>query len=196
MHELPPLRHRDRRSTVDVHHAILPRTSRLKPSSERLIERAERRNGLYVLCPSHMVLHGAAHLFHDGEIAGAIRDLVDLDQLLREFGRDPAFWTDLMQEAKVLGLGRSSYYALRYAVNWFNTPVPPEVLEETARHAPPWPVGLLMDLLVTRSISGASGHLSRAAALALYVRSHWLRMPPLQVVRHLTRKSLYHPEPR
>ena len=41
MHELPPMIHRDRRSIVDVHHAILPRTSRLKPSSERLIERSQ-----------------------------------------------------------------------------------------------------------------------------------------------------------
>ena len=31
MHELPPLRHRARGTTVDVHHRILPQTSRLNP---------------------------------------------------------------------------------------------------------------------------------------------------------------------
>ena len=68
-------------------------------------------------CPSHMVLHAAAHLFHDGEIAGAIRDLVDLDSLLRYFGDDPKFWGDLMGGASTLGLTRPAYYALRYAEN-------------------------------------------------------------------------------
>ena len=82
MHELPPMVHRERRSVVDVHHGILPRTSRLKPSPDRLLQQAETLgDGVRVLAPAHIVLHAAAHLFHDGEIAGAIRDLVDLDQL-------------------------------------------------------------------------------------------------------------------
>ena len=31
MHEIPPLRHRERKTEIDLHHTILPRTSRLKP---------------------------------------------------------------------------------------------------------------------------------------------------------------------
>jgi hypothetical protein len=34
------------------------------------------------------------------------------------------------------------------------------------------------------------GRLRRPAAVFLYVRSHWLRMPPLLLARHLARKSL------
>jgi hypothetical protein len=191
MHELPPMVHRDRRSVVDVHHAILPRTSRLKPSPDRLLERATTvANGVRVLCPAHMVLHAAAHLFHDGEIAGAIRDLVDLDQVLRTFGQDKAFWRDLLQEAAALDLTRPAYYALRYAHRWFDTPVPREVTLEASEWAPPAAVRRLMDALVQRTIPEGSRETSQAAAFALYIRSHWLRMPPWQVVRHLTRKSL------
>jgi hypothetical protein len=140
-----------------------------------------------------MVLHAAAHLFHDGEIAGAIRDLVDLDQLLRSFAKDgqgEAFWRDLVQEAVALDLTRPAYYALRYAQRWFDTPVPADVAVETAAWAPPAAVRRLMDALVQRTIPEGFRDTSQAAVLALYVRSHWLRMPPLQVVRHLTRKSL------
>jgi hypothetical protein len=190
MHELPPMVHRERRSIVDVHHAILPRTSRLKPSSERLIERSQVVGGVRVLCPAHMVLHAAAHLFHDGEIAGAIRDLVDLDQLLRWFGRDEGFWADLIREGELLDLTRPTYYALRYAQRWFDTPIPATVAGSIARWSAAAPVRSLMDALVRRSISGETTATSSAAVFALYVRSHWLRMPPLQVARHLARKSI------
>ena len=191
MHELPPMVHRDRHSIVDVHHAILPRTSRLKPSPERLLQRATATaDGVHVLCPAHMVLHAAAHLFHDGEIAGAIRDLVDLDQLLRVFGEDQMFWKDLVREAVALDLTRPLYYALRYANRWFDTVVPSEVVVETSAWAPPAAVRRLMDTLVQRTIPQGFTNTSEAAVFALYVRSHWLRMPPFQVMRHLARKSV------
>jgi len=191
MHELPPMVHRDRGSVVDIHHAILPRTSRLKPSTERLLERATPgAEGLRTLCPAHMVLHAAAHLFHDGEIAGAIRDLVDLDQLLRSFGQDESFWGALLGEAVALDLTRPAYYALRYAHRWFDTPLPGDVAVAASAWAPPAAVRRLMDALVQRTIPEGFRDTSQAAVFALYVRSHWLRMPPLQVIRHLTRKSL------
>ena len=34
------------------------------------------------------------------------------------------------------------------------------------------------------------GRLRRPAAFFLYIRSHWLRMPPLLLASHLARKSL------
>ncbi len=190
MHELPPMVHRERQSIVDVHHAILPTTSRLRPESDRLFARAVRAGRVHVLCPSHMVLHAAAHLFHDGEIAGAIRDLVDIDQLLRCFARDAEFWDDLLREAQTLGLTRPAYYAVSYSRRWFDTPVPDATLRQLRSWAPAAPVDRLMSALVERSIATASGRGSSLAVFALYVRSHWLRMPPLHVVTHLGRKLL------
>jgi hypothetical protein len=191
MHELPPMVHKERRSIVDLHHAVLPRTSRLNPPSAHLIDRSvEAAPGVRVLCPAHMVLHAAAHLFHDGEIAGAIRDVVDLDGLLRCFGQAPSFWPDLIQEARVLGLTRPAYYALRYAQRILGTPLPAETAGNVAAWAPATPVRVLMDLLVERTVPGSSGWASSVAAFALYGRSHWLRMPPLLLARHLLRKGL------
>ena len=37
MHELPPLKHNTRGTVLDVHHAILPVTARLKPDSRKLL---------------------------------------------------------------------------------------------------------------------------------------------------------------
>ena len=44
-----------------------------------------------------------------------------------------------------------------------------------------------MDALVEKTVHGGG---TPAAALALYIRSHWLRMPPLLLARHLLRKSV------
>ena len=41
MHELPPLRHINRQTLLDVHHAILPLTARLKPDSAKLLAAAQ-----------------------------------------------------------------------------------------------------------------------------------------------------------
>jgi len=191
MHELPPMVHRERRSILDLHHGILPQTSRLSPSSARLIERALSIDGrIRVLCPAHMVLHAAAHLFHDGEIAGAIRDVVDLDGLLRCFGGTQDFWEDFIGEARALELTRPAYYAVRYARRLLDTPVPPDVVATIDAAAPSLTVQRLMDALVETTLVAKSGGLSSAAGLALYVRSHWLRMPPLLLARHLLRKGM------
>jgi hypothetical protein len=191
MHELPPMTHKDRRSVVDVHHAILPRTSRLRPSASRLASKAVRVDGdVRVLCPAHMVLHAAAHLFHDGEITGAIRDVVDLDRLLRRFGEDADFWREFVSETHELDLRRPAYYALRYSQRLLDTPVPAGVLDEADAWGPSQPVRLLMDTLVERTLPGRFGGTSSTAAFALYVRSHWLKMPPLLLARHLLRQSV------
>lgn len=188
-HELPPMVHAERRSVVDLHHGILPRTSRLHPPAARLIERSIASEQGRVLCRSHMVLHAAAHLFHDGEVAGAIRDLVDIDGLLRTFGPEPGFWRDWLIEARELDLVRPAFYTVRYAARITGTPIPADVMREAAAWAPQGPVLSLMDALVERAMSGGAGATASYAAFALYVRAHWLRMPPGLLVRHLARKA-------
>ena len=42
--------------------------------------------------PADLVLHSATHLFHEGEWQHGLRDLVDLDALLRQRGEEPGFW--------------------------------------------------------------------------------------------------------
>ena len=119
----------------------------------------------------------------------AVRDLVDLDRLLRVFGQRDGFWKSLVEEAVALGLTRPAYYAVRYTHRWFDTPVPGAAARQMQAWAPPAPVRAVMDALVTRTLPDWERSPSSAAALALYVRSHWLRMPPLLLARHLLRKA-------
>ncbi len=196
MHELPPMRHIDRQAVMDVHHTILPETGRLHPDADALFDAAQPVEGLpvKVLCPTDMVLHSAAHLFQDGDLNNGLRDLTDLDDLLRHFATQPDFWDQLVPRAVRLDLQRPLFYALRYCHDLLNTPVPDGVLQ-AARVARPAGLALpLMDRLVTMAMSVSKAHqrpwVHAWARWTLYIRSHWLRMPPTLLAKHLTHKAL------
>lgn len=195
MHELPPLRHRDRHTVVDVHHTILPESGRLHPDPGHLMASALDLADPQVktLAAPHMVLHAAVHLFQDGDLEGGLGQVLDLHGLLCHFGSDVRFWNDLVRASQQLDLERPLFYALRYTERLLGTPVP---RESFASVAPPPPLTrAIMDLLVTRALVArqpSPSNLATALALwLLYARSHWLRMPPLLLARHLLIKSLH-----
>ena len=203
MHELPPLQHAKRLTVLDVHHAILPPTARLKPDSAKLWAASRPVPGvppLRLFAPADMVLHSAAHLFFNEEFSHGLRDLTDIDSLLRHFGQQPGFWDGLADRAAKLELTRPLYYALRYATQVLATPVPPQALLAARAGGPPGMLGGLMDSLFRRVLQ--PDHPSTADAMtpiaqrALYVRAHWLRMPPLLLAYHLTVKALRPEEPQ
>jgi hypothetical protein len=195
MHEIPPLYHQQRDTALDLHHTILPPTARVKVNTAALFEDARElpdMPGLRVLAPVTMFLHSAAHLFHEGELDNGLRDLFDLDALLRDFGTDPGFWAQLLPRARVLGLTRPLFHALRYTTRLLGTPVPAAVMNEVGEAARPGGQALL-DACFERALmpvhASCDGPLTGAARLALYVRSHWLRMPVGLLARHLARKA-------
>ena len=189
MHELPPLSHRERDRMADVHHTILPLTARPRPDATALIaEAVPLGNGLAVLSPEHMVVHAAAHLFADGDLAGGLRNLWDIDRLCREFAEaDTEFYLGLVEAAFVQQLGPSLLRALRIAHAVFRTPVP-------ACASP-----LQLDLRLTRfggwcmcrllARDGWGRPIRPVTRVAFYLRSHWLRMPPAMLARHLWTKA-------
>ncbi|MGE0098423.1 MAG: nucleotidyltransferase family protein [Hydrogenophaga sp.] len=205
MHELPPLKHMRRGTVLDVHHAIMPLSARLKPDSRLLLESARPLDAdgrIHVLCPADMVLHSAAHLFHEGELELGLRGLVDLDALLCEFAQIEDFWPSLQARAAQLQLEWPLHQALRYSGMLMHTPVPastvhalrasPQVVRVGARRQA-W-----MDALFLRALRPAHPSASDAwtptARFLLYLRGHWLRMPPGQLALHLLRK-LTRPNP-
>jgi Uncharacterised nucleotidyltransferase len=196
MHELPPMQHGQRRSVLDVHHAILPETAHVRPSSALLLERAvvvPQAPAWRVLAPPDMVLHSMTHLFHNEELSHGLRDLSDLDLLLRDLGRDAAFWDELQQRAEALQLSRSLHYGLQNTHRLLGTPVPPRALAAAARHAAAAPLDALMMRLWQAALrtphSSGCTRLTSTANLIFYVRAHTLRMPPRMLVRHLAVKA-------
>jgi hypothetical protein len=200
MHEIPPLQHVKRATVIDVHHAILPDTARYHPDSAKLLSRAVAVEGLpsvYVLAAEDRILHSATHLFHDGELPHGLRDLTDLDLLLRDAAADPDFWVRLAKRADELQLSRSLFYALRYLRHFLDTPIPGSVLAALDSVAPNRVTLALMDSIFMRVLApnheSCADALTPAARLAAFVRAHWLRMPAHLLIPHLFHKAFISP---
>lgn len=196
-HELPPLVHEDREVEIDLHHNIMPRTSRLNPSAEKLLERSRElpRTRYRVLANEDVVLHAMSHLMFDGDLADKLRDLVDVRDMVIYFSsRDPEFWRNLVARAVELDVTRPTYYCLRYVNNLLDQAVPGSAIASASRWAPPKPIVWLMDRLVPRALYPQHpDHNNRATEFCrflLYLRSHWIRMPPWLLVYHLSYKLL------
>ena len=185
MHELPPLIHRERDRMADVHHTILPLTARPTPDAAALVADAVRLGeGLAVLSPADMIVHAAAHLLADGDLAGGLRNLWDIDRLCREFSDGQQdFYLGLHERARHHDLLGAVGRALRLARQIYSTPA--------VDYRNPLQVGLeeqLTDRLFRRRLLARDGwgRATRPATrLAFYVRSHRLRMPPAMLARHL-----------
>tara|TARA_R110002110_G_scaffold91264_2_gene237401 strand:+ start:4101 stop:5198 length:1098 start_codon:yes stop_codon:yes gene_type:complete len=194
MHEIPPLGHKARRSTLDLHHTILPPTAAPNVNANLLHEETvEVRPGVFTLSARDMVIHSATHLFHEGEFRHGLRDLWDLDRMLRDFPtKDRDFWANLVPRARELDLTGALFHSLNYTQRVFETPVPEAVMTDistlgTSLRKP------MMDFLFDRAFLPDQPEcrkaLHSAALTALYIRSHYLRMPVYLLVPHLIRKS-------
>lgn len=195
MHELPPMLHIRRMTVLDVHHAIVPATADLKPSSNALLDKAQTAvPGVRVLAPVDMVLHSATHLFYNEEFSHGLRDMSDLDLLLRHFSQQPDFWNELLDRARELGLTRPLHYCLSYCTRLFATPVPADIATAASRLDTHGYTRRIMDRLWLQVLGSlhpsARGTGAAIAGQLLYLRAHWHRMPPWLLLYHLCMKSL------
>ena len=184
MHELPPLIHAERDRMIDVHHAILPLTHRIRPDMPAMLANARPlpdRPGLATLSPADMLCHAAAHLIADGDLAGGLRNLWDVDRMLRAFAESDAdFWATLTARAQRHGLLSPVRRAARLAHRLYATPVPQA-----------WRAGDSLDRAMLRRLFArdAWGREGRAITrFAFYLRGHAMRMPPGMLARHLWTK--------
>jgi len=193
-HETPALFNRKRGTTLDLHHNILPPTAGPNVDAALLFEELrEVGPGIYTPSLRDMVIHSATHLFHEGEFYHGLRDLWDLDRMLRDFpAREPAFWERLVARAHTLELQGSLYHGLTYAQLIFNTPVPRDITNRAGSAAQRLRQPL-MDFLFRRAFRPDHPDcrlpLTGPALNLLYVRSHYLRMPLYLLLPHLVRKA-------
>ncbi len=192
-HELPPLLHPDRMVEVDVHHTILQVTNKLSPNIDTIINAAEQlEDNIYLLCREDMLLHSIVHQFVDGTVKASLRNLLEQSDMIKEFSLDPDFWQRFMDRAEELNFSRPVFYCLHYCKYFLNTNIPDNVMIRAQKSAPGPLIRKLMDMMIFRVMVPFGENRSKLsdylATNGLYMRSHLLRMPPVMLATHLTRK--------
>jgi hypothetical protein len=185
---------------LNLHHAILPDGARFRPDAGRLSRRAREVPscpGIVVLAGEDNILCATTALMHDDGLANGLRDLSDLDLLLRAESAANDFWPRLLARSEEMGLERPLFYALRYARHFFATPIPDEVGDRLSSVAPSSKTLRVMDAIYTRMLAprhrSCADTLTPLARHATYLRAHWLRRPPRQLLPHLIRKTFTAP---
>lgn len=195
MHELPPMINVRRGTVVDIHHNILPSTARYSPTGQAVIDASSPLPGLPAIripSPEDLLIHSITHLFHEGELHNGLRDLVDIDALIRHSSQTPDFWEKLIARARQQTLERPLYYGLHFTRQLLGTPIPEATFDSLKAAAPPGWILAIMETLYQRGFPAAVGLGHRAGRWVLpllYIRAHWLRMPPHLLARHLVKKA-------
>lgn len=197
MHEIPPLRHVQRNTYIDLHHTITPPTSHFNVDGGKLFAQAvsiDNTSNLFVLSPQDMVLHSAVHLFQEGEFGNGLRDLLDMNGLLKHFSEhSETFWSRLLDRAEELRLQVPLFYALFHVQRLFFTALPQQYHHRLDSMRPHRFTEALMawalELALRPMHPSCNSRWTKLARWALYVRAHALRMPPQLVAPHLVRKA-------
>ena len=194
-HEVPPMTHPLHPIELDLHHNILPPVARTHVDADLLLSRLQpsQWSAWQVLHPIDQVLHSAAHLFLDSELQDRVRDLVDLDALLRLFGTDAAFWTELPERARQLGLTEPLALACHFTTKWLGTPIPLPAQKAIANQgltaAQTFGLLPLLDAVLTPTEPDAQPAWQQvAAAWVLLIRYHRQRLPLRLLLPHLWHK--------
>ena len=194
-HEVPPMSHPVLALELDLHHNILPPVARTHVDAALLLAqlRPSKWRGWQVFQPMDQVLHSASHLFLDSELRDRVRDLADLDGLLRHFGTDPAFWQGLPARAQQLDLAEPLALAVHFTTKWLQTPVPPQFQAEAEALGPKgvrkaYLRTLFESVLMPTEPDDRPRFSQGLAAQALLVRYHRQRLPLRLLVPHLWHK--------
>lgn len=195
MHQIPPLVHFRRETVLDLHHTLVPPTARVALKADLIFDAARAVPGFpgaLIPSPADMILHSAAHLFNEGMFNNALRDLSDMDRLLRRFAAtEPGFWDSLPERARLLDLEAPLVHALTAATRLFGTPVPAPLMHALEIRTG-WGPRLLAPVFDAALQPAHPDCRHSRAAIAvgfLYLRGHWMRMPLRHLVPHLARKS-------
>lgn len=186
-HEIPPMTHLHRGTTIDLHHSLVMPSCRVKVDSERMISDVvpvSEGGFWWRLKGEDMLLHAASHLLLNSEFDRGLRDLWDIDLLYRHFSEiSTDFPKRLLSRAQEVGMVPILTLALRLASANFRTRLP--------AYLPPVKSSLLLQLLTqaastrhpeTRFIG------QRAADFALMLREMYLRLPNKLLAVHLAHK--------
>ena len=186
-HEIPPMTHLHRGTTIDLHHSLAMPTCRVKVDSARMIAEAipvKGSNLWWRLKDEDMLLHAASHLLLNSEFDRGLRDVWDINLLYRHFTSISANFPErLLARAQEIGLRPILMQALSLVSTFFETPFPDGLLPAHTNQF----ARLLARAASTRHPeTRPRGQMG--ADLALMLREMYLRLPNKLLAVHLRHK--------
>lgn len=185
-HEVPPLTHLRRGSTIDLHHSLVMPTCRLLVDSVSMIANGKiGEGGWWRLSDEDLLLHSVAHLLLNSEFTHGLRDLSDIDLLYRHFlDEDVDFASRLEFRAKEVGLYPLLRSAASLANSFFRTPFPASCCKNSST---------VSEHLLATSCSVRHPETKPSAQafsdLVLSIREVYYRFPWDLLVKHLFHKA-------
>lgn len=193
-HEVPPLYHLFRGTVVDLHHNLYLPVSGRSPDIDLFLSRTMiTDSGCRVFSPAASFLHSVIHLFTNEDSSSGMRDLWDLYLLLSEYA-DDTFWSDLLFLAKESEFIPELLYCLDCLEYYFGECISNEEVETFRQQNQPGAAGHFLSksifplaLVAEHPLLMSVRH--RLAKHIIYMRGHWIKMPPLVLFKHLTVKA-------
>lgn len=191
-HEIPPLRHSNRGTVLDIHHNLLPLVTGRAPDISIFFKHIQTTStGYTVFSPAAMFLHSTIHLILSEEIKHGFRDLTDL-YLLLEQNQHTEFWQELLSLAIDSGFTTELFLALRYIDKILGFVIPDDVKQKLTAYQPADFNLIYLDFIFTRKLIPThpclATHSDLVADWLLMLRGHFLKMPIHILFKHLGRK--------
>lgn len=125
---------------VELHTGLVSPDHGLHPDLERMRARCRQaafhRVQAAILCPEDQLLHVCLHLSLSDRFVRGLKDLLDIDGLVRESA--DLDWDLFLATVEDAGLGRPVLYALGLAGHCLHTPLPRAVMRRLRRHRLPF----------------------------------------------------------
>ena len=140
-HHLPPYAPPRGHPRIEIHTALLHRRQRAEPDVAAMRERSREvavgDGTARVFCPEDQLLHAALHLALSDRFVRGVKDVVDIDRLVRQ--TDGFDWERVVATAGDPALGRPLHYALHLSRTLLGTPVEAAAWARLRAHRLPLP---------------------------------------------------------
>lgn len=194
-HEIPPLIHCNRGTTLDMHHNLyLPISGRGVDVDAFIADRQQLDGGYFVLSPAASIMHSIIHLFTNEDSASWMRDLLDIIWLLEEHG-DPSLYAELISLAKSTQYQFELYCCLKAIQEYTLKPLPATLdnyMQQTSLSLSKvqcWVVEKVILPAFSPEHPLVLTHQQKRAKLLVYVRGHWMKMPLPILIKHFAVKT-------
>lgn len=185
-HQYPPLFHYIRGTGVDLHHGIIPTTSKTRIVTDDYIDSAVKIRGLPYYLPSdaYLFIHAVVHLFLQEEHHKIAKDLCELNELGRALSLAGGWPAELWRSADKSGATEVVFIALTVLRHLFKQDWPTQILRNFFGSRPSIVRVLWHKSVLTCLLKPDAKLTYQIAAFSWYCRGHLHKMGFVRLLRH------------